>query len=456
MLDVAVVGGTVVSPEIGMYRADIGVVGERVALIADPGRLPVATRSIDATGKLVLPGIIDPHVHFGSYVPFETDIEHETRAAVAGGVTTVGWFVRSALSYHEVVTRLGSTAEQHASTDFFIHPILSTEQHLAELPSYVEQLGTTSFKLYMAGLSGIFNSVDDDFLYRAFARVASLGPDAIACVHAENETLVERETERVAAEPGPHTLRDWSRARPTLAGVEAIHRAATLARAARARIYLVHLNSADEVAATREAKARWAGVFAEAGSHYLSLTVDHPLGALVKRSPPLRESADVEALWQGIADGTIDTIGTDNVVGSRERNRPESGVLGAKVGFTVLGTHLPVTLEEGHARRGVDLVRIVRAMTMTPAQLFGLYPRKGTIAVGSDADLVVVDPNARRPVDVRQVHTWSDFSPWQGVTLRAWPVVTILRGTVVAEGGAVLGAPGSGRYVARRLGAPPA
>ena len=197
----------------------------------------------------------------------------------------------------------------------------------------------------------------------------------------------------------------------------------------------------------RRLKANGLDVLSETVTHYLSLTVEHELGALVKRDPPLREAADLEALWLGVADGTIDTLGTDNVVGSLATNHAEDGVFKARLGFTSLGTHLSVCLEEGYHRRGIELERLVRAMSTRPAQIFGLYPQKGTIAIGSDADLTVIDLHRAAEVDVATLETWSDFSPWQGKPLRGWPRYTILRGQLAMAEGEVRIRPGSGKYL---------
>jgi dihydroorotase-like cyclic amidohydrolase len=431
-----------------MTEADIGIAGGRIVAIATPGGLPKSRRAVDARGRHVLPGIIDPHTHFGSRVPVEKDIETESRAALAGGVTTIGWFVRSAESYLETAAGFEKAIVENASADMFVHYIVSTDQHIDELPRYAAELGVTSFKAYMAGLRG---SVDDDFLFRLFRAAADLGPQAIVCVHAENEAIVEKGTSRMNDANVTYTLADWSNNRPALAEAEAIRRCAFLADTAGATAYIVHLNSAEELDQIRIAKAAGSHLLAEAGTHYLSLTVDHPLGVLVKRSPPVRTGADVDALWAGIADGSIETVGTDQVVGSKESNNPDKGIVEARLGFTILGLHLPIALHEGHHLRGVSLERIVDAMSTQPAKIFGLYPRKGAIAVGADADIAIVDLARERTVDYRELHTWSDFTPWDGQTLRGWPVATIKGGVVAVEENEILVKPGSGNYLRRQL-----
>jgi dihydropyrimidinase len=446
VLDLVIEGGTAVLPEFGILRADVGIANGKIAMISGASRLPRSRRRIDASGLHLLPGIIDPHAHFGPHVSVEKDIEYETRAALAGGVTTIGWFVRSPDSYHQAIPAIRKQVAEHASTDMFAHFVIATEEQLGELRSYVDKLGVTSFKAYTAGPHAM---VDDDFLFRLFQAAAEIGPEVVVCVHAENDALVEKPTARLRAANGELGLSDWSRARHVLAGAEAIRRCAFLADVAGARTYVVHVNSSAEVDQIREAKSAGKGILAEAGSHYLSLTVDHPLGALLKRTPPIRSEEDVNALWRSVADATIDTIGTDNVVGSRESNQAEKGILEARQGFTMLGLHLPVALHEGYHLRRVPLTRIVEAMSVQPARIFGLYPGKGTIAVGSDADIVVVDLDLEREVDYRDLHTWSDFTPWDSQRLKGWPVMTIRTGLVAVENNRILIEPGSARYLQR-------
>ncbi len=451
MLDLAIRGGTLVVPGQGIFAADLGVVGEKVAQVALPGGLPEAKRTLDASGRHVLPGIVDPHAHFGVQTSFAQDVEHETRAALFGGVTTIGAFLREPVSYHDVFPRFRAELEERSSVDVFFHIVISTEQHLAEMASYAQQYGVRSFKAYLAGMHGLYQGVDDGFLLQLLQQAAALGDDVLVCLHAENLGMVERATARVAGRLGdaPGTLADWSAARPDVAEEEAIVRSAFLGSVAGARVYIVHLTSGRGAERVRALKPDHPRLYAETVTHYLSLDVENPLGAQLKRLPPLRTAADVETLWQAVADSTVDTLGTDQVVASSAIKEADKGILAAKGGFTVEATHLPVILTEGYHRRGLPLARLVEAMTAAPARLFGLYPRKGTIAVGGDADLVVVDLDRERRVAVAELPTWSDFSPWEGVALRGWPVATVLRGQMAMEDGRLLVAPGVGRYLPR-------
>lgn len=448
MLDLAVTNGLAFLPGEGLVTADIGVRAGRLVAVTAPGDLPAAQERIEASGLLVTPGIIDPHVHFGPHVTFEEDLEHETRAAAVGGITTLGVFVAARGSYRKVFPELKEKVEELSSTDVMFHFIIHEEEQLAELTHYAREFGVSTFKAYMA--EGAFGHVDDDFLLRLFSAAAEHVPNSLVCVHAENDALMKAGRARVESERGSEaTLADWAEANPDYGLEEAVQRAVDLAEVAGARLYIVHMNAAREVRRAAMLRQRCPQLWTETVSHYLSLTDEHPLGALVKRKPPLRSADDVAAIWSAVADGVVDVIGTDNVVGSTAINGTGEGIFKAKVGFTSLGTHVPVTLSEGHHRRGVSLECILEAMTERPARAFGLHPDKGTLRVGADADLTLVDPQKERTVDSSALYTWSDFSPWDGEPLRGWPVTTILRGQVISQEHEIRVEPGVGRYVAR-------
>ena len=190
-------------------------------------------------------------------------------------------------------------------------------------------------------------------------------------------------------------------------------------------------------------------MFVETTSAYLSLDKDDPSGLLAKMLPPIKDASDREALWEAVKDGTINSIGTDNVSLNREIKGAEKGMLNAMPGYAVLQTHLPVLLHEGVNKRGVSLERLVELTSKGPAEIYGLYPKKGTIAVGSDADLVIVDLEKEQTVDESKLYSFSDFSIYNGRTLKGWPVMTVKAGEVVVEDGEVMAEPGIGSYLRR-------
>jgi dihydroorotase-like cyclic amidohydrolase len=447
-LDLLVRDGTLVIPGVGRVRADVAIAGGRVVALGEnlPG---TARESFDARGRVVLPGIFDPHTHIGNERSFEEEAETETRAAVLGGVTTIGIFLRRADdSYLEHMPAFRRAMDERSYVDSVFHPQIFTAGQLAELPRLAEEFGIRSFKFYMSGMPGIVASVNDDFLLEGFRMVASLGPDAVACVHCETGALIDRARDDLRRTTPEGTLADWERAHPAMAEALAIQTAAYLADCAGAHLYVVHLSSRDGLAAVRRCRAAGFRFTVETTTPYLGLSSYDRNGFLAKMVPPVRPPEHHDALWEGLVNGEIETVGTDNTSRCRATKKPEAGLHGSRPGLPVLGTHLPVLLHYGR-ERGVPLEILVERATRAPAIIYGIYPRKGTIAVGSDADLVIVDLDAERVVSAQDLKGMSDFSPFEGKRLRGWPVATIKAGTIVARDGEIVGTP-SGRYIPRQ------
>lgn len=445
--DLVVRNGTLVIPGVGCIVSDVGIVRDRITAI---GAFPNERSSdiIDATGKLVLPGIVDPHVHIGNELSFEEEAETETRAAVLGGVTTIGIFIRSLEdSYFLSLPRWRRVMSERAYTDSIFHPQIFTDQQIAEMPRYASEFGIRSFKFYMSGFPGIVNAVSDDVLLRGFRQIAAIGTDVIACVHCEHGALVAHARDDLKRHKPVGTLADWEEAHPAEAEVLAIQTAAYLARLANVHLYVVHVSSRQGLDAVSEARRARTRLTAETITPFLGISSDDPNGFLAKMVPPVRTSEHRTALWEAIRTGIIDTVGTDNTSRRRASKQPEAGLHGARPGHPSLGTHLPVLLHHGR-EHGIPLERLVDIATRRPAQVYGLYPRKGTIAPGSDADIVIVDPDLERVVRAEDLCGMSDFSPFEGKRLRGWPMTTIKSGRIVAADGKIV-APPAGRYLSR-------
>src|SRR5262252_2704546 len=229
--DLIVRNGTLVIPGVGQVKADVGIVGDKIAVIADNLKDPGA-ETYDATGRTVLPGIFDPHIHIGNEQSYESEAETETRAAILGGVTTVGIFLRSLEdSYFDHLPAFCKAMDERSYVDSVFHPQIFTAQQIEEIPGYADEFGIRSFKFYMSGMPGIVKSVTDDVLLEGFRKVASLGPDAVACVHCETGALIDRaRAELTKKKEG--TLADWEHAHPAPAEALAIQTAVYLARIA--------------------------------------------------------------------------------------------------------------------------------------------------------------------------------------------------------------------------------
>ncbi|MFN8557054.1 MAG: amidohydrolase family protein [Dehalococcoidia bacterium] len=448
--DLLIKGGTVVLPYSGDVRADLYVRDGRVAALLAPDSGQTAERVIDATGRHVLPGVIDPHVHFGLGNGME-DWATESRSAAAGGVTTVFSFLMSGQSYLPEIEATRRVADATSHVDYGLHVVPCAPVHLDEMDRYVAA-GITSFKYFTSfrGSEGAYLGVegtDDGFLHAYLEQVAGY-PGALACVHPENIEVVWRLRARLQAE-GRDGLEAWDASRPAAVEAECVYRAMFYAEQAGCPLYLVHLSGALPLRELRAWRARFptAPVYAETCPHFLTHHKEMPIGSLGKINPPLRSPADVDALWTAIADGVIDTIGSDHV--PRRRDKKAGSIWTASAGFPGTGAILPVMLSEGVHRRGLPLRRVAELCAANPARIMGCYPRKGSLQVGSDADITIVDLDLQRTVTPELFQSYADYSLYDGWTLTGWPVATIVRGQVVMDGGTVVGDSGWGRYLAR-------
>lgn len=456
MAELLIRGATVVDPEGGVEPRSILVRGERIAGILAPDVPPPAgVQVLDARGLHLFPGLVEPHAHLGyGGADMAGHFESETASAVLGGITTViniyRQYGRAASPYDELGDALRA-CEARARVDFAVHLALLLEDHVRSIPRYVAEHGIRSFKFYMAYRGedgrqiGMTNEIDDGLLAEALSAIAA-APGGVACFHCENTEVINRVARRLRAE-GRQGLAAWSASRPAYAEAESIHRAAALGAAAGCPVYVLHMGSREGLAEIERHRARGERVYLETGPHYLTLTEDAPVGSLGKVNPPLRAAADADAIWDALARGVVDTVGTDHCAVPRARKVPD--IWEASPGFPGMATALPLLLTEGHVRRGVPLPRIAQVTALNPARLFGLAPRKGTLRPGGDADLVLVDLAATHPVEAARDPSAAGFSLWEGWPLRGWPVLTMVRGSVVMNKGEVVGKPGFGRYLPR-------
>ncbi|HEY8787220.1 MAG TPA: dihydropyrimidinase [Candidatus Limnocylindria bacterium] len=438
-------GGTVVTPG-GERRADIAIDGERISRIGEVGP---ASREIDARGNLVLPGCVDLHTHLAStptFVPLD-DFEHGTRAAIAGGVTTVVSMVyQEDGSLKRGIERAMRDAERSLA-DFAFHVVVTdpSEAARAEIPGLVRD-GHAGLKVFMVSLRFVERRDDYRLLLRAAAEAG-----AVVAIHAEDHEIVAARTAELHAS-GRTGVEHFPESRPVEAEVKAVAEAIELAAATNAAIYLVHLSSRAALDTMRVGKRR-ARVFAETRPLYLYLTraqFDRPDAALWVGQPPLREADDVDAVWSALADGTLDTVGTDHIPHTRAA-KLAPGLTFDRIppGVSNLETLLPMLYSEGVRKGRLTLARLVEILATAPARIAGMYPRKGVIAVGSDADLVVFDPDAPRTISAAELHSACDYDPYEGWEVTGWPEAVISRGELVFADGAVMGSPGRGQLVRR-------
>lgn len=449
--DVVVRGGTIVTAT-DRYAGDIGIRAGRIAAIGEG--LPPGDREVDARGLQVLPGGVDVHTHLDVQLGglrSADDFDSGTAAAACGGVTTIcdyawqekGW------SLGQTIEAWKARAGGRAHIDYAFHPVINdvTEATLAEIPALAAE-GYPSLKVFMIREFG----VDDHTLIRVMRAARAAG--AVLNIHAENSDMLDVAAADLLA-AGRWDPRHYAASRPALAETEATRRAIAYAELVDAEIYIVHMSCRGAVEAVREARRRGLRVWGETRPIYLGLTEEaYRAGgveaAKVIGAPPLRTADDQAALWEALRAGDLQTIGSDNTtwtveqkaLGAQDFRRVPYGVPG-------LETEMRVIYSEGVATGRISLHTFVAAFATNPARIFGLYPRKGTIAVGSDADLVLFDPARTETVDEGRLHSRAGYDPFHGVAVRGVPVLTMSRGEVVARDGQLLSRPGRGQHLLR-------
>jgi dihydroorotase (multifunctional complex type) len=460
MFDVVLQGGLVLLADGTLGHVDLGISGGRIAAIAAPDQLFSAPSLIDATGRVVLPGVIDVHVHLGhgndiSRPRTAEDARNETAAAVAGGVTSFVPYLMSGQPFEDgTFDDVVSVTESGSLIDFGYHLIISTPEQLAAVPRYIADYGVPSFKIFMNNRGGEgarlgLPDIDDGFFFRLAELCAVHG--GMVCPHPENIEVAWVLRDRLKAQDpeGLGGLATWNAARPDFIEAEAIQRAAMLCAAAGAPLYIVHTSSSAALKAAAAAKASGMDITIETCPHYLTHDVTWSRGDVGKINPPLRDPSDRDALWNGIADGTIDTVATDHVHRTLEGKR--GGIWAASPGCPGLETLLPVMLTEGYHKRGIGIDRLSALLSTNPARRMGLN-NKGSIAVGMDADLAIVDLNRTWTISDAAVRSNAGYSIYDGAKLTGAVERTLVRGrTVFANGTAMADATGTGRYVRRSL-----
>lgn len=451
-MDLIVRGGTVVTGGAESVL-DIGISS---GVIAQLGGSMSAPTEIDASGRYVLPGGIDAHVHLtapgsgpGAW-QWADDFETGTRAAAAGGVTCVGnmSFPHGGESMAAGLARDLADAEANAIVDHFHHPVL-----LDPSPDGVDEVaalaadGHPSIKVFLS-----FRRFDRHLDGYLSAMTAAAAAGSVVLVHCEDPAIMHC-CGTALADAGMTEARYFPESRPVEAERVATERAVGYCATTGAATYVVHLSSKAALEACRVARARDLPVYVETRPIYLHLErsrFDEPDGAKYAGAPPLRTDDDRDALWAGINDGTVATVCTDHAPWTLdEKVDPDLPAWDLRHGMAELETILPVLWSEGVAKGRISVARFVEVTSTNAARLFGLYPRKGTIAPGADADLVVWDPAATRTVDGTAMHSRAGYSPYDGWTVTGWPEITISRGEIIARGSDVVGSPGRGRLAPR-------
>jgi dihydropyrimidinase len=437
--DLLLAGGTVVTGE-GLRRADVGVRGELIAAVdADLSR-KAAREVVDVTGKYVFPGIIDVHVH-----PVYLDsVEDCSRVAAYGGTTTLLHFAyaRTGDNLVHKVEEMLEDGLAHSRLDFGLHGgMFEAPKQLQDIPKVFE-MGVRTFKFFMPYVK-LGWTTDDYHLIKAMDMLAERG--GMAMVHAENGGAVDYLEDKYLT--GPNASANYFNAtHPPAMEEEAIFRAIRMAEVMKCPLYIAHNTTVRAMRHIREAQQAGLPVYAETCPQYLTLTKEilDERGALAKIGPPIRTAEDRAGLWDALADGTLQVVSTDHAPKQKDVN---GDFLEQPFGSPQIETLLPLVYDGGVNTGKISVVRMVQVLCENPARIFGLYPRKGTIAVGSDADLVVFDSTREFTIRAENQHSNAGYTLYEGRTVLGWPEMSFQRGQRVLWQGEVAAEPGRGQFL---------
>ncbi len=436
------------------FTGDLLIEDQHIAGIASRISQP-AELEIDASGKYVIPGGIDVHTHF--QLPVKGTVSADdflsgSMAGACGGITTFIDFAHMVKGQnpHEALDLRMEEARDSVYIDYSLHLGVSGfgDQLLEEVPSLIGR-GVPSFKLYMIYAREGWMS-DDGAFYWMLQSVRDNG--GMVMVHAENPHLIDSLTERFIKE-GKVQIPYHPQSRPGFVEAEAIRRVLYLTEITDSRIYIVHVSTGEGVQLISQAKGRGVMAFGETCPQYLLLTDEiysRPDGYLYATAPPLRKDTDREALWKGLSMGALQVVSTDHCAFTRQQKEPgRDDFTKLPGGLPGIETLLPLTYHEGVAKGRIGLNQWVDLLSTNPARMFGLYPRKGTLAPGADADVVIFDPEKPVKISPTDLHYKVDYNPFEGINIKGWPQVTISRGRVVYRDGQFTGDPRWGQFIPR-------
>ena len=454
-LDIIIKNGNVVTAS-DTYVADIGVKDGKIETIGANLNAGQESQVIDAKGKYVFPGGIDVHVHL--QLPFsgtisKDDFENGTKAAACGGVTTVLDFAiqTKGKSIMEAVEARRAEADSKVCVDYGLHAAITdwNETTQAEIKKVIDY-GIPTFKMFMIYRNEGWMA-DDGMLFSALEETAKLGGHI--GVHAESVDVLNLLIERYAKEKEKWGAYGHALSRPSYTESEAIIRAIKWAEVTGGQLYIVHMSTGEGTDAVAAAREHGVNVYAETCPQYLLLDDEvfkGKNGHLYATCPQIKKPHDSERLWKGLADGDVQIIATDTCTFDTKQKAAWNGDF-RKIPFGMPGveTMVPLMYTEGVGKRGFSVNQLVSLVSTNPAKLFGMYPKKGTIAIGSDADLVVFDPDKKVTLKAENLQTNCDWSPFEGWNLVGYPAVTISKGKVVAEDGKFVGEIGHGSFLKR-------
>ena len=437
--DLLLSGGTAVTGA-GIRRADVGVQGEVITAVEPDLPREAAHQVVDVTGKYVFPGVIDVHVH-----PVYLDsVEDCSRIAAYGGTTTLLHFAyaRTGDNLLQKVKEMLEDGLAHSRLDFGLHGgLFEAPKQLRDIPKVFE-MGIRTFKFFMPYIKQGWTT-DDYHLIKAMDMLAELG--GMAMVHAENGGAIDYMEDKYLTGPKA-SAKYFNLTRPAALEEEAVFRAIRMAEVTRCPLYIVHNSTARAMRHIREAQEAGLPVYAETCPQYLTLTQEiiEERGALAKIGPPIRTAEDRSALWDALSEGVIQVVATDHAPKHKDVH---GDFLKQPFGSPQIETLLPLVYDGGVNTGRISVVRLVQVLCENPARIFGLHPKKGTIAVGSDADLVVFDPNREFTIRAENQHSNAGYTLYEGRTVLGWPEMSFQRGHRVLWQGKIVAEPGQGQFL---------
>lgn len=438
-------------------------------IIIDEGRivgfthdLPSCDHKINGSGLISVPGPIDTHVHYGVYSPIDKAAKTESHAAAIGGITTMMRMLRLGNSFKTSLQDQLDAASTNHYVDYTIHASIFSQQQIDEMNFCVDK-GITSFKIYMnlggevghvymdmapysSQLDSATVDVNDEIVEKTVKNAALLGCPVL--VHAEDYESCACGI-KTAKEKNKDGLSAWSESRSPDFEAKAIKTVCKHGRDYDCTIYFVHIGSETALKQIEEERKLGTKIFVETCPHYLTLSYEKQQGYLAKVMPPIRTQKDNEAVWNALSNNKIDTVGTDHVANQLNLKLGGENVWDALAGFPGIGTVIPILLSEGVNKNRISLEQFVQFSSLNAAKIFAMYPKKGTLEKGSDADITMIDLKKEKKVSNELFGGFSDYIVYEGMNLKGWPVKTIVRGELVAEDFEVVGKLGHGKLVER-------
>jgi len=441
--DLLIRGGLVVAGS-GIQKTDVGVKGERIISVEPDLPEEEATQIISASGKYILPGVIDVHLH----PVYEDDMGGISFAAAHGGITTLIHFAyaKPGMKLIDTIKKYQEDGLKNSFLDFGIHGTLfDPSSQIEEIPKAFD-LGVTSFKMFMT-YAKLKWMTDDYHLTAAMDLIAECG--GLAMVHAENGLVTDYLEDR-SLRKGEDQKKVFLKTRPDYLEAEAIFRAITIAAITHCPLYIVHLSTSKGISPLQPARAEGQVVYVETCPQYLTMTdnILQKLGPLAKIGPPLRTELDRLAIWEAIQKGIIDVVASDHAPKIKKMDDP---FFEAPYGSPQTETMLTVTYDEGVNTGRITLCKLVQLLAENPAKIFGLFPKKGSIQRGSDADLIIFDPYQVHFIQPQNQHSGAPYTLYEGRRCLGMPILTMQRGKVIVEQGEMKANPGDGKFISTQV-----